>query len=334
MNVHLSSSNGVNLFESAYSPSFDPANIATNYQGDAGLSGNTQSFSINTAASTPYTIVVNDVPGTSAGSSYTLQFPSCAFNCNVNQLPVAKAHDVTVEAANTGGTGNANIDNGSFDPDGDTITLTQSPAGPYSLGTTTVLLTVVDTKGATAQASANVTVANPDFSISATLSSVTVTAGQTGTEHITFTPNPGIGAAMTLACSGLPSESSCSFVTNPVPAGSAQTDVVLNISTTAPSAALARGGTLYAVWLPFSGLGVIGMIAAATPRKRRWAVLFLMGLLLMSLLPVLAGCGGSPGATATPTPRDPGTPKGTSTITVTGTSGNVVHMTTFSLTVN
>ncbi len=63
MNVQLRSSNGLNLFESAYSPSFVPSNISTNYQGDAGLSGTAQSFSINTAASTPYTIVVNDVPG-------------------------------------------------------------------------------------------------------------------------------------------------------------------------------------------------------------------------------------------------------------------------------
>ncbi len=329
LNVQLSSGNGVNLFESAYSPSFVPSNIATNYQGDAGLSGTAQAFSINTAASTPYTIVVNDVPGTSAGSSYTLQVPSCAFNCTVNQLPVAKVHDVTVEPASTGGSATASIDNGSFDPDGDAITLTQSPAGPYSLGNTSVLLSVVDTKGATAQASANVTVANPDFSIVATLPSVTVTAGQTGTEHITFTPNPGIGAPMTLTCSGLPSESNCSSTA--VPAGSAQTDVVLNISTTAPSAFLTRPQAFYAAWLPFTGLGLVGMIVMAAPRKRRRAVLFLVSLLLISVLPLLVGCGGS---SVTPGPPNPGTPKGTSTITVTATSGNVVHMTSFSLMVN
>ncbi len=48
-----------------------------------------------------------------------------------DQLPVAKVHDVTVESANTGGTATASIDNGSFDPDGDAITLTQNPAGLF-----------------------------------------------------------------------------------------------------------------------------------------------------------------------------------------------------------
>src|SRR5262249_46873111 len=38
LNVGLSSpTSGFNIFESIYSPSFDPTNIATNYQGDAGL---------------------------------------------------------------------------------------------------------------------------------------------------------------------------------------------------------------------------------------------------------------------------------------------------------
>src|SRR6202041_2753974 len=39
---------------------------------------------------------------------------------------------------------NASINAGSFDPDGEGVTVTQSPAGPYSLGSTNVNLTVVD----------------------------------------------------------------------------------------------------------------------------------------------------------------------------------------------
>ena len=38
----------------------------------------------------------------------------------------------------------ASINVGSFDPDGEGVTATQSPAGPYTLGTTPVTLTVVD----------------------------------------------------------------------------------------------------------------------------------------------------------------------------------------------
>jgi hypothetical protein len=326
--AELSSTSGVSLFESAYSPSFDPANIGTNYAGDAGMSGTTETFSIDAIAATPYTIVVNDVDGLQLGKSYTLKIPACAVNCNANQLPVAAAHDVSVIAANTGGTAAANIDNGSSDPDGDTITLAQTPAGPYAVGTTTVTLTVVDTKGATSQATADVTVQNPGFSLAPTVPSVTVTAGQSATEHITFTPNPGTGAAMTLACSGLPAHSSCSFSPSSVPAGAAQTDVVLTITTTAHTASLAQPRVFYALWLPVGTLSLMGMGLIAMPGNRRRVSATLLLLMVVGMLILVVGCGGSSH------PVDNGTPKGTSTVTVTGTSGNAVHTTTFSLTVN
>jgi len=74
-----------------------------------------------------------------------------------NQLPAAQCHDVTV-SANGSCQANANIDNGSHDPDDDPITLTQTPAGPYGLGSTGVTLTATDSNGASASCSATVTV--------------------------------------------------------------------------------------------------------------------------------------------------------------------------------
>jgi hypothetical protein len=75
-----------------------------------------------------------------------------------NNPPVAICTNVTVSAgANC--MANASIDNGSYDPDaGDTITLVQSPPGPYSLGNTLVTLTVTDNHGASNSCSATVTV--------------------------------------------------------------------------------------------------------------------------------------------------------------------------------
>ena len=74
-----------------------------------------------------------------------------------NQPPVASCKNVTVSAgANC--TAAASIDNGSSDPDGDAITLSQSPPGPYSLGNTTVTLTVTDSHSASSQCTATVTV--------------------------------------------------------------------------------------------------------------------------------------------------------------------------------
>ena len=75
-----------------------------------------------------------------------------------NRAPVARCQNVTV-AAGANCTAAASINNGSFDPDGgDTITVTQSPAGPYSVGTTTVTLTVTDNHGAFSSCTSTVTV--------------------------------------------------------------------------------------------------------------------------------------------------------------------------------
>lgn len=74
-----------------------------------------------------------------------------------NQPPVAQCQNVT-EPANLSCQASASVNNGSFDPDGGLLTLTQSPAGPYSLASTPVSLRVTDDKGASASCSATVTV--------------------------------------------------------------------------------------------------------------------------------------------------------------------------------
>jgi hypothetical protein len=75
----------------------------------------------------------------------------------VDQAPVALCSDVTVSAG-TNCMANASIDNGSFDPDGDPITVSQSPPGPYPLGTNIVTLTVTDSHGLSSSCSARVIV--------------------------------------------------------------------------------------------------------------------------------------------------------------------------------
>jgi uncharacterized repeat protein (TIGR03803 family) len=64
-----------------------------------------------------------------------------------NVPPVAKCKNVTV-AANCATSANASINDGSYDLNGDTLTIVQTPAGPYPIGQTTVTLTVTDPAGA------------------------------------------------------------------------------------------------------------------------------------------------------------------------------------------
>jgi hypothetical protein len=87
-----------------------------------------------------------------------LSFPRLdCLNAIGNQPPVALCQNVSVPADEQC-QADASIDNGSFDPEGDTVTLEQSPPGPYGLGSTSVVLTVTDTHGASDSCSATVTV--------------------------------------------------------------------------------------------------------------------------------------------------------------------------------
>ena len=66
----------------------------------------------------------------------------------VNDPPVAIAViPFILVSADASCVASASIDAGSFDPDGDPITLTQLPPGPYPLGDSLALLTVEDDQG-------------------------------------------------------------------------------------------------------------------------------------------------------------------------------------------
>lgn len=85
--------------------------------------------------------------------------PDTATTVVTNQPPVAQCQDVNVPTDSGECTATtASIDAGSYDPDGDPITLEQTPAGPYPLGATEVTLTVSDDKGLSDSCAATVTV--------------------------------------------------------------------------------------------------------------------------------------------------------------------------------
>ena len=329
IDVNLISSGGINLFESAYSPSFNPASIGTNYQGDSGLSGSDESFGITTAASTPYTIVVNDVTGTSSGTAYTLQIPACALDCNVNHLPVAQAHDVSVVAI-SGTTANASIDNGSYDPDaGDTITLTQGPPGPYPVGVTNVLLTVVDSKGATAQATANVTVIAGSITVVPGSSTAQVVAGRSTVITLTVTGNANFPGPATAACSTTAPLVTCRFSPAAPTIGTTASQISVTIQTVGPLALNRRPswpGRSKAVFATLLGLPmfVFTLAGCRGSRKRRGWWIWVGSFFLLLLL--LAGCGSSsaqpfttPGTYAVQMTISEGSTQGSATVNITVT---------------
>ena len=77
--------------------------------------------------------------------------------------------------------------------------------------------------------------------------------------------------------------------------------------------------------LGFPGMGLVGLFVVGVRRKRRKGGQAL-GALLLVLVMTSLGCGAHR--------ETVGTPLGTSTVTVTGSTTNFTHTTTFKLTVN
>jgi subtilase family serine protease len=123
-------------------------------------------------------------------------------------------------------------------PTTSTSTLTLTASGTATTGTSTV--TITGTSGSlTATTTVGLTVnaaSSPNFSVSASPASVTITQGASGTSTITVTSTGGFNSATTLSASGLPSGVTATFSTNPVtpPAnGSATSTLTLTASSSA-----------------------------------------------------------------------------------------------------
>jgi uncharacterized repeat protein (TIGR01451 family) len=176
----------------------------------------------------------------------------------------------------------------------------------------------------------DVTALIQDFTETAPTAPVTVTAGQTANYTITVTPGPGgFSSAITFSATGLPAASTATFTPPSVTPGGAAATTTLAISTTL------RGGVpplnnpkpwtppQFVLWSFALATILAGLILfGRTGRQRRFAPAMVMGVVLFTVI-AITGC------SSTPT----GTPAGTSTITVTATSGALVHSTTVTLTV-
>jgi hypothetical protein len=172
-----------------------------------------------------------------------------------------------------------------------------------------------------AVASATYTINLPGFSIAATPASVAIAAGQSGTTNIAITPTGGFNSAISFACSGLPSDATCSF--SPVtvtPPGTTSTTLTVTASTA--SAAFDRKGRAR---FPEAVLA-LALCCLGWKTRRRLRILPVLAVSVAGLSMVSA-CGSGGASSGAPQPV-------TSTVTVTATAGSLQKSTTFSLTVN
>jgi uncharacterized repeat protein (TIGR01451 family) len=169
--------------------------------------------------------------------------------------------------------------------------------------------------------------------MTAQTANLTVAAGGTASTTLNVNYAGGLGA-ITFACSGLPSATTCSFNPTSVSA-TGITPVTINITTTARSAAVPPLGPqgmppLFTALLALMGLAGMALALTSTRSNR---MRLATGFAAMALL-VMAGCGGDSKKTPPPVAFT-GTPAGTSAVTVTATSasGGAASTSTLNLTV-
>jgi hypothetical protein len=172
----------------------------------------------------------------------------------------------------------------------------------------------------------------PSFTITAT--PVTIEAGATtgNTSTITVTPSGGftgsvaLTAAVTSSPSGIGEPPTLSFGgTSPVNiSGTGAGTATLTIATTAPNncANVAYQTPRGVFWYTGGGTALAFVLLFGVPaRRRRWRLALAMLALLVTLMCGWLACGGGGSSIRNCGPINPGTPAGTYTITVTGTSG-------------
>ncbi len=179
-----------------------------------------------------------------------------------------------------------------------------------------------------------------NFALNNNSTGQTIASGQTASFNLDADPlgnGSTFPSAVTLSCAaaGLPPLSTCSFTPKLVAAGSGDTNVLLNIVTTAATTATARlSGTpyrpLYGVGFLMLGLA-LGFSGLRRParRSRKPAAFLVLALLLSGFMACGGGGGGGGGSGA----GHPGTPAGNYNITVSGVVGSTTRTVQVVLTV-
>jgi len=164
-----------------------------------------------------------------------------------------------------------------------------------------------------------------DFAMSVSTgspASATVAPGQTAQYALSVAAMAGFNQAVSFTCSGAPAGANCSVSpASATPSGSSGTPLMVSVSTTAASLAVWRRWRGQNAPLVMMGLlsliPLVSLFLAAKPGRGRASAALRACALAVTL--GCAGCGGTGGGGSVPM-SNPGTPAGTYTLTVTGSS--------------
>jgi len=180
-----------------------------------------------------------------------------------------------------------------------------------------------------------------DFSLTATDPTVSVSPGGTATYTLNIAPVGGFNQPLTLACSGAPTQSTCSVSPNSITLnGSSASTAAVTVTTMGSEIGMTQPfgnpptSSIFASWLALSGtLGlvmIVGWLPSRSKVRRRLAPYGLAMILLLSIGVTMPSCGGGSNSNS-----GGGTPAGSYTLTVTGTftgsSATLSHATKLTL---
>ena len=176
----------------------------------------------------------------------------------------------------------------------------------------------------------------PSFTIAASPTSGTVTAGTPAQTLITVTPVNGFNQQVSFACSGNSNGVTCSFSPTTVTPNGSAASTMLTIATTSQSAELAppkngvmRRGLRGGATLAFLAAGALWFFRRR--KDRIWLALLVVGVAMT--LGGLGGCGGS-GSSSNSSGSGSQPQSASYAITVTATAGTMTQTAGYSLTVN
>lgn len=307
-----------------------PATYSFNgtYSGDASFNTSTSGTSGFTVTKAPTTTTFTTSATTLASgqsATLTVNVPTQSYGSILQTGTISILNGSTVLAtvsakgasSSTTGLNNAtatySLSASQLNAGSNSITVQYSGDGNYLSSTSTATTITLATGGTSS------------FSLSASPTSLTVSRGSSGTSTISVTAVNGFSSSVALSCSisGSPTGAGCTLSPSSVTPGTPSTLTITTVRGSAQSGAFSQ-------WRPvaFSGITVAGLLLMMVPRRRRFAPLFGV-LLLLGVAGAVSGCGGGTSSSSTP-----GTPTGTYTVTVTGTSGSITQTTSVSLAVN
>ena len=192
----------------------------------------------------PTDTVVVDTDQTPCGLNSSCATPSTTAFVNLTGTigvpPSALCQNITVPTdPNMCSAANASVNNASFDPDGEALTIIQSPAGPYPLGLTNVTLTAIDNGPDQASASCSAKIKVQDLQPPAITCPAPQTVQCTSSSGASVSLNPVFSdncSGATASCSPT-SGSTFGFGTTPVSCTATDTSGNMNSCTTSVTVA-------------------------------------------------------------------------------------------------